>query len=280
MPSRPMRKIVMSAWATLLCLTTGPVACAHDILLAVDFDRHPVGPYTADAFRADWHVEPGESAGIADDRLAIVPDPLGPSRHVLRVTYRAGRVGGRSAMTFNAPLGADLSDVWLEYRVMFPSEFTWVRGGKLPGLGAGDTPTGCIANGRFHGVTTRLMWREGGQAFNYFYFPGKTSRCGDYASLQVRFQKGRWYTLTQHLRLNDPQQANGAFEQFIDGAKVLDLTGKVWRQRDGVLVDAIKMDTFYGGATLDWSPKTDQFVYFDAFRVWSEPAHQESGSVR
>ncbi|MFJ2992874.1 polysaccharide lyase [Pandoraea sp. NPDC087047] len=270
----------MTSLAILLFLAPRSVVWAHETLLAVDFDRLPIGAYSADAFLADWHVEPHASAGVADDRLAIVADPLGATHHVLRVTYRAGRIGGGSAMTFNAPLGDRQSDVWLEYRVMFPSDFTWVRGGKLPGLGGGDTPTGCVADGRFDGFTTRLMWREAGQAFGYLYFPGKESRCGDYVSLQVRFQKGRWHTVTQHVQLNDPGQANGTFEQFVDGRKVLDLTGKVWRQRDRVSVDAIKMDTFFGGSTLDWSPRTDQFVYFDAFRVWSGRTYAIGASVR
>lgn len=262
--------------AVALALLAGPVVAADQIVLAVNFSDAPLGTYTADAFLADWHVAPRESAGLTDDRLAIVVDPLETTRHVLRVTYRAGRIGGGSAMTFNVPLAGYHDDLWLQYRLMFPDDFTWVKGGKLPGFGGGDTPTGCIADGGFDGFTTRLMWREGGQAFSYLYFPGKVARCGDYAPLYVQFQKGRWHTVVQHVRLNDPGQANGTLEQYVDGVKVLALTQQTWRLQAKVSIDSIKMDTFFGGSTPNWAPLTDQFLYLGAFRVWSGGAPVEA----
>jgi hypothetical protein len=268
MTGRCLRRI-LAALVLLALLAPASGQPAGQDLLLVDFSAMPAGPYPAEAFERDWHVAPGESAGITDGRLNIVPDPLDPARNVLRVTYRAGRFGGRSAMTFRAPVPAGQTDLWLQYRVMFDRDFAWVKGGKLPGLGGGTLPTGCVADGEFRGFTTRLMWREGGQAFSYLYYPGKSARCGDYAPLKASFRKGQWHVVMQHVVLNEPGQANGQLQQYLDGALLLDLRHQVWREGEDVTIDGIKMDTFFGGGTAAWAPVADQFAYFDGFRVWS-----------
>ena len=138
---------------------------------------------------------------------------------------------------------------------------------SYPGLGGGDTPTGCIVNGTFDGFTTRMMWRENGLAFSYLYYPGKANECGDYAATATKFLPGVWYTLSQHVTLNDPGQADGTMDQYVDGIKVLSLTNWIWRQAAAATISAIKMDTFFGGSTTDWAPTNDQYAYFDDFVV-------------
>ncbi|ESQ74130.1 hypothetical protein ABAC402_15885 [Asticcacaulis sp. AC402] len=234
-------------------------------VLSVDFNDRAVGAYATADFQADWGLVPSESTGLAAGRTVIAADPLDPANPVLRVTYPAGLIGGNSAMTFTTRFVPSTS-YWLQYRVMFSPGFAWVKGGKLPGLGGGDFPTGCLKDGSFDGFSTRLMWRAQGSAWAYLYHPGKTDDCGDNYAMS-RFEAGRWYTLTQHIALNDIGKANGSLVQYVDGMEVLRLDGRVWRRSDAVRVEGIKMDTFFGGATLDWAPPTDQMVYFDDFVV-------------
>ncbi len=63
------------------------------------------------------------------------------------------------------------NNVTLEYRVFFPGDFDWVRGGKLPGLygghtrcSGGDPALDCFS--------TRMMWRAGGAGELYLVRPG------------------------------------------------------------------------------------------------------------
>jgi hypothetical protein len=67
----------------------------------------------------------------------------------------------------------DLSDarsVTFAYSVFFPSEFEWVKGGKLPGLYGGRT--GCSGGDpALDCFSTRLMWREGGAGELYLVSP-------------------------------------------------------------------------------------------------------------
>lgn len=53
------------------------------------------------------------------------------------------------------------NSVTLEYKVFFPGDFDWVKGGKLPGLYGGHTR--CSGgNPALDCFSTRLMWRAGG----------------------------------------------------------------------------------------------------------------------
>jgi hypothetical protein len=63
------------------------------------------------------------------------------------------------------------NNVTLEYKVFFPGDFDWVRGGKLPGLYGGHTR--CSGgNPALDCFSTRLMWRAGGAGELYLVRPG------------------------------------------------------------------------------------------------------------
>ncbi|WP_155914745.1 polysaccharide lyase [Asticcacaulis sp. AC460] len=252
--------------AVVMAVAVGSVQAAP--VLSVDFDGYTPGAYAPADFQADWGLAPSESTGLTAGRTVIAADPHDAANPVLRVTYPAGLIGGNSAMTFTTRFAPSKS-YWLQYRVMFAPGFTWVKGGKLPGLGGGDFPTGCLKDGSFDGFTTRLMWRVDGSAWSYLYHPGKKEDCGDNYALG-RFEAGPWYVLTQHVVLNDIGQANGSLVQYIDGVEVLRMEDRVWRRSETVMIEGIKMDTFFGGSTLDWAPPSDQNVYFDDFLVSAE----------
>ncbi|WP_148716035.1 polysaccharide lyase [Chitinolyticbacter meiyuanensis] len=247
--------------------TPGPTPQPGSALLDVRFDNHVTGVYTANQFQSDWNSSPSGSSGVSAGRLSVVADPNNAANKVLRVTYKGGEIGGNSASVFDVPLPAGQNHLFLQYKLRFDNAFTWVKGGKLPGLGGADTPTGCIDNGTFDGFTTRNMWRENGLAFQYLYFPGKAERCGDYFSYAKRFEVGRWYTITQEVQLNDAGQANGWIKAWLDGEPTLALTGMKWREGAAVGIDALVFHTFFGGSTADWAPASDQYAYFDNVRV-------------
>ncbi len=254
----------------LLMAAPAAKAATATVLFKADFQAHAQGPYTAEAFRADWGMDPPDSAGVKAGRVNIVADPLQAGHRVLRVTYAGKQIGGNSAMTFTLPIEKGHASVWFQYKVMFDKDFVWVRGGKLPGLAGGDFPTGCVKDGTYDGFSTRLMWREKGLAWSYLYYPGKHADCGDDYVLPVKFRAGRWYTLTQAVTMNDLGQANGALKQYIDGVLAGQQDGWTWRREARSGIDGVKMDTFFGGGEADWAPPSDQYAYFDAFVVSTE----------
>ena len=63
------------------------------------------------------------------------------------------------------------NNVTLDYKVFFPDDFDWVKGGKLPGLYGGHTR--CSGgNPALDCFSTRLMWRAGGAGELYLVRPG------------------------------------------------------------------------------------------------------------
>jgi len=95
---------------------------------------------------------------------------------------------------YAAPLDVSkASSLTFEYKVFFPSDFEWVKGGKLPGLYGGRT--GCSGgDAALDCFSTRLMWRAGGAgelylvkpvptlpalALTSFYVPVRTEKSAD-----------------------------------------------------------------------------------------------------
>ncbi|WP_049631326.1 polysaccharide lyase [Cellvibrio sp. pealriver] len=235
-----------------------------------NFQQHTVGAYTAARFSADWGFNPGASAGVADNRLSILADPLDANNRVLRVTYKANQIGGNSASVFTYSIpGGPHTQLWLQYKVMFDSNFTWVKGGKLPGLAGfdGTKPTGCVNNSLLDGFSARFMWRENGNGFLYLYNPVKQEECGDYKSLASFFTKGRWYTITSFVELGTANQYNGAVTTYIDGKEVARVSGLMLRNSASVSIDKFLFETFFGGSTSDWAPAIDQYSYFDDISI-------------
>lgn len=295
-----------------------------DVVRSVDFSNRVAGVYTREEFRQDWKINPTNSSGCIpgpdnnyqDTRLHIEQAPDG-SGTALRVTYLANSVGGSSAMVFQAPLydalggqtpgDAPYTLARMIFEVMFPDDFTFVRGGKLPGLASFDKPTGCIDNTDFSGFSARSMWHyrypdvpmdSPEQQYvldSYLYNPLKEERCGDYfmqcespdgqvnpplgpvngiCSLPVLVQRNVWYRLEQFVSLSnfaaEVPQSDGFVRQLVDDELRLSLTGLQLRKTPDVYITSIAMETFFGGSTLDWAPATPQHAYFRSFVVEAE----------
>ncbi len=285
-----MKKIIFGLCAITLGFSQS--ADAISLTQPVLFDNDTIGIYDKYEFYADWNMYPSSSSGQKNGRLYIVPKSNASTDIVMRVMYLANQVGGNSGMVFTPTIGESSTNqythLYFQYKVKFESSFTWVKGGKLPGLTSSpDSPTGCVAGDTYDGFSARLMWRESGVAASYLYLPDKVNECGTYFYLynqdgtQFHFNKGQWYTLTQEIRLNDVNGTqvinNGILKEWIDDQQMFfelsdktlvpELTNLVFRNSNTIYIDQIKMDTFFGGSTSDWAPAESQFSYFDAFRV-------------
>ncbi|KAG0143823.1 hypothetical protein CROQUDRAFT_672703 [Cronartium quercuum f. sp. fusiforme G11] len=128
------------------------------------------------------------------------------------------------------------SNVSLYYSVYFPSNFDFVKGGKLPGLYGGSTKCSGGENSD-DCFSTRLMFRPNGEGELYLYAPkGKQlptlcqipplSDCNaDYGYSIGRgsfnFTKGNWVNVRQDIWLNNDNQNDGGFNIWINDKIVL-----------------------------------------------------------
>jgi hypothetical protein len=254
-----------------------PRSPATDEILRVDFEKDALGAYTPDRLAADWGALSGWSEGLKEGRASIVATDRGRS---LRILYPRGSVGPSAGGTqFLVKFPGDHNDLYCSYRVRFASSFDFVRGGKLPGLVGGSHPTG--GRPADDGFSARLMWRSGGAAVQYVYYPRQTGTYGvdlpymlsgsqwfgELSGTSARFQPGVWHRVVHRVVMNNPGQADGVLEAWFDGKPALDLRDRVWRLDPTIHVDALYFSTFFGGNDPSWGATRDETVDFDDFVI-------------
>ncbi|KAI0303326.1 hypothetical protein B0F90DRAFT_1809563 [Multifurca ochricompacta] len=200
---------------------------------------------------------------------------------------------------YAAPLDLrNAHNVTLVYSILFPSDFEWVKGGKLPGLYGGHTR--CSGgDDAFECFSTRLMWRADGDGELYLYAPKDRqtaslcnapplSICDTTFGLSIargsfQFARGSWTHLRQTVVLNTPGVQDGGFLLEVDGNPVIDRADVLYRDareypapedpdypptpsqpsqpEDGG-------GTFFGGHDEEFATPKDQFVWFKDFAIY------------
>ena len=153
------------------------------------------------------------------------------------------------------------------YRVRFPSEFQFVRGGKLPGLygGAGNSG-GVIPNGT-DGFSFRLMWGKDGAGEVYAYLPSSITYGTGFFRGKFRFVPGTWHQITQELQLNTPNKSNGTLRLWFDGIFVGEQTDLLIRTVETLKINGFFFDVFFGGGDDSFAPPADTYLDFSNFRM-------------
>jgi hypothetical protein len=184
-------------------------------------------------------------------------------------------------------------------------------GGKLPGIGLGEAPTGCKTN--MKGFTIRPMWRgyinqnklfhgdncttnkpSFGSLYNYLYYENNElmKKCGvsyynieniDACEIEKKsgFQlvENVWHTLTYKVKCNDMGEHNGYIEMFFDGKPVFYLRNLNLLPQDCPIEKqnwVFLLHVFRGGSTQEWSVQTNdddsnQSIYFSYFQMTNNP---------
>jgi hypothetical protein len=199
------------------------------------------------------------------DNAELVKAADGPR---LRVHYPKGSINPgnddapRGGLGFRLPVASaqKVKEACLRYRVRFPEDFAFARGGKLPGLYDGTAPSGGVEN-TAPGFSARLMWRGNGAGEVYLYTVGRPEPYGE--SLErgsFTFTPGQWMEIVQHVTLVEP----GMLRLRIDGKNVMEIQRNF--QASGDL--GLMMSTFFGGHDPSWASPRDQFADFGNFTIW------------
>lgn len=213
----------------------------------------------------------------------------------LKVVYVGGKVGAASGVGFHAAprhmfptLHARVS-----YKVYFPEDFDWVKGGKLPGLFIGN-PGASGGHWDYKAGSARVTWQRDGIACVYIYIPlqvafngskeeamcvqsdefqkvchaTKSKGCHLWHSGPLQFQRGQWNDVTLDMRMNTVGKKNGSLELIVNGVSAV-CHGMVWRKTAHLAIGGVSVQTFYGGSTPEAAaPKTgSHYVKFKDFMV-------------
>ncbi|KAI0044727.1 polysaccharide lyase family 14 protein [Auriscalpium vulgare] len=199
--------------------------------------------------------------------------------------YAAGPASLNAALT-------SAKEATFGYSVFFPEGFEFNMGGKLPGFYGGISPAvaaTCSGGSRDPDCfSTRLMWRINGAGEVYTYLPPYDepqyaanqkqctvppfSECNPTYGASVgrgafQFTPGKWTTVSQRVRLNDPGQANAEIELFANGQSVISVTGLIIADKASSRLQGMQIQTFFGGHSSNWASPTDQDAYFADFSV-------------
>jgi hypothetical protein len=129
------------------------------------------------------------------------------------------------------------------------------------------------------------MWRTEGRPELYTYHQDQRGRYGDHGKVlkPMRFETGRWYAVSLHVRLNTPAaEPNGAVRLFIDGELVEAHEAVRLRGSDApeTLISHFLFSTFHGGNDPGWAPRKPDGSYADVHALFDNLAVVSGAAVR
>ncbi|KAL6306062.1 hypothetical protein BKA93DRAFT_816646 [Sparassis latifolia] len=301
--------------------TSSPTAIASHYSLSsstsLKMPTATLAPSSASAYiTSTWSVQ-GNIDGAAD--LAFVPDPFPSTTSsatstakttakttakstskststptptptpVLRVTYpngsfsHPGTAGAQFYSYWSPPAGKQWQSMLLAYDVAFDTNFTWVLGGKLPGLRGGANTSSCSGGSAANGsncFTSRLMWRTGGagEVYSYFLLPNGTCTNSHFicnsdgygTSIDrgsFNFNAGQWNRISLLVRMNSPVNVtNGQVALYHNDVQALSESSLQYRNNSAVNIGGI----FF--STSSWAPPNTTHSYFRNFQLWGSTA--------
>jgi N-sulfoglucosamine sulfohydrolase len=224
-------------------------------------------------------IPPGSAAGqlLEHEKLTLAPGAGVGGSIGLRAEY-TGYDRGSERIVRHLFLPEPALEYSLNYDVRFDRDFQFVKGGKLIGLGPAKHVTGGrpVVPG---GWSARVTFKEGGAARLYTYHQDQPGQYGDRLPVEdpFHFEKERFYSVSLHVRVNEPADAaNGFSRLYVDGDLVDSHEGLRFRGEDSEasLINKFMFSSFHGGHMPEWAPRdadgnyTTVYAYFDNISVY------------
>lgn len=218
---------------------------------------------------------------------SIVDDPTGTGTKCLKViypkdSYANGVLKGGSGF-YVYPINGSITNASFEYEVYFPTNFDWVKGGKLPGIfggrqscSGGDSAEDCFS--------ARFMWGKNGNGYPYLYLPKSASHLTEFCSYTgdvtcsqsmgfpfnetAYFTKNQWYKIKEYIELNTPGKPDGVLKVWVNGERKVNYNKIIWRKYDSVKISGIIFSTFFGGSTESWKTPVETYTLYKNFKYY------------
>jgi hypothetical protein len=151
-----------------------------------------------------------------------------------------------------------VNEAVLSYTLRFSNNFSFNKGGKLPGLygGVGNTG-GKIPNG------------QDGAGVAYAYLPTSERVGTTYGRGSFFFKPGVWHRLEQEQRVKLDTRGldDGEIDIRFDGQSVLQQKGLRFRDISTLKINGILFSTFFGGSDSSWATLSDCYIDFADFSI-------------
>lgn len=184
---------------------------------------------------------------------------------------------------FKTHHGIEPDEAYFRYYLMLSPDASVSGGGKLPGFsgtynraGWGGRPNngsnGWSARGAFFETVAdkNSFYNARMPIGNYVYEAkndqkyGKTISWGNDLSA---IEKGRWYAIEQHIKLNTPGTNDGLLEVWIDGVKIFKKNDLYFRDTPSLKIEKVWFNFYFGGTE---RPKYDFDMYVDNIVIASK----------
>lgn len=261
------------------CVSSGTQKNQNESV-SIGFEKDKPGKYSERQLKQEWkgtHILCGKKDYIFY-QLGITPYPLSVREEngskYLSVLIDKGRFGPVVGAQWSTPLTPSDS-FYFSYRLKFANGFDFRKGGKLPGLAGGNANSGGDVPNGTDGWSARMMFWENGILSFYLYYPDQPGKFGEpllwkYPGGEpAKAVAGKWYTIKQYIRMNDPGKKNGIVRGWLNGELVCNVDTIRFRDSKALNVDQVFFSVFMGGDDATWAPEKDQYVWFDDFEVFN-----------
>ena len=238
------------------------------IILKNDFSDEAVGTYSDDDFKADrdwgdvrWAHFYGRAKIVNDD-----------GNKKLRLTFPKGKFGHRNTGGNAAIDIGSHSEVYQRVTVRFEPGFSFVKTGKIVGLGSGSGWSGGNVPRDGQGYTSRFIWDRDHEAAMYFYHMDQRGKYGDVINLGFKFQTGVDYTLAQRIKANTNSDKNGILQVWVSEnggpqTQVVDRRDLRFGTKGRGKTESLYVAPFHGGGNPSFAAQKTSYLTLDDFVV-------------
>jgi hypothetical protein len=160
----------------------------------------------------------------------------------------------------------------LKYQVFVPSDFDFVKGGKLPGLAGGLGNTGGLIPNGSDGWSVRFMFKENGTLCAYAYYPDMHSDFGEklflmQGNFRATLKTGQWNQIELSIKMNQAHLNNGGITARLNGEGLISRQHLNFRKTEMLKIDHLLFSCFMGGDDNSYAPNKDQSLLFKNFII-------------
>jgi hypothetical protein len=222
---------------------------ANDVLLREDFEqRQPSEFYTQ---------------LVDHDRLELRRNAGVGRGNALRADY-VGSDDGSERIIVTQPLAQTATESTLCFDVQFEEGFKFVQGGRLHGIGPDNRAIGQRPEDP-DAWCARIRFRADGTLETSTSHQDQRADTGDKGRRvrAYRLLPGRYYAVSLHVKLNDPDASNGFTKLYVNGVLVEERTDVRFRKvaDKSSEISHIMFNTFYGGTSRQDAPRNPDGSY-------------------